>query len=149
LLLIWPARNFDVTSAKTEAPAAPQSLEAQPPPVAERQQPVKRRVLQYNELEDGIQLLPSYARSLLKVRVPVRVILASTKLPLQRVEELGPGSIIQFRKSCDETLSLEVGGCTVAAGEAVKVGDKFGLWITSIEMPAEDFDPIRPASTGE
>jgi flagellar motor switch/type III secretory pathway protein FliN len=46
--------------------------------------------------------------------------------------ELGPGSIIKFDKTCDELLELSIGNRTVARGEAVKVGDKFGLRISGL-----------------
>jgi flagellar motor switch protein FliN/FliY len=88
--------------------------------------------------------LPEYTRSLLRIRVPVVVTLAEKRQPLRRVVELGPGSIIQFKKSCEEMLDLSVGGHRVACGEAVKVGDKFGLRITSIVLPDERFRPVRP-----
>ena len=91
--------------------------------------------------------LPSYSRSLLRIRVPVTVTLAAKRQPVSRIVELGQGSIIQFEKPCDETLDLQVGGHTIAAGEAVKVGDKFGLRITSIILPGERFLPLvhRPS----
>jgi flagellar motor switch protein FliN len=91
------------------------------------------------EVADGIERLPPYIRSLLKVQVRVRVTLAATKQPLQRILELSPGAILQFNKACDEPLTLEVGERPVAVGEAVKVGDKFGLWIKSISLPGERF----------
>ena len=83
--------------------------------------------------------LPVYSRSLLRIRVPVVVTLAQNRQPLGRIVELGPGSIIHFDKSCENSLELEVGGHCIAAGEAVKVGDKFGLRITSIVLPGERF----------
>lgn len=92
-----------------------------------------------------IEELPAYTRSLLKIRVPVIVTLAEKRQPLKRIIELGPGAIIQFDKSCDETLDLQVGDHRVAVGEAVKVGDKFGLRITSMALPDERFEPLRPA----
>jgi flagellar motor switch protein FliM len=52
---------------------------------------------------------------------------------------LVPGAILQFEKMCDETLSLEVGDHRVAEGETVKVGDKFGLRVTSMVLPGERF----------
>ena len=72
------------------------------------------------------------------------VTLAEKRQVLGRIVELGPGSIIQFEKSCDETLQLVVGGHTVACGEVVKVGDKFGLRITSMVMPGERFQKVMP-----
>jgi flagellar motor switch/type III secretory pathway protein FliN len=88
--------------------------------------------------------LPEYTQSLLHVRVPVVVMLARKRQTLGRIVELGPGSIIQFEKSCEEMLELEAGGQPIALGEAVKVGDKFGLRITSIILPDERFKPVEP-----
>ncbi len=86
--------------------------------------------------------LPPYTRSLLRIKVPVVVTLAEKRQRLSRIVELGPGSIIQFAKSCEEMLELEVGDQAVACGEAVKVGDKFGLRITAIVLPDERFSPV-------
>jgi len=89
-----------------------------------------------------MQELPSYSRSLLRIQVPVIVTLASKRQPLGRIIELGPGSIIHFNKSCEEMLDLEVGGQSVAQGEPIKVGDKFGIRLTSLVMPNERFLPL-------
>ncbi|MCR4412283.1 MAG: FliM/FliN family flagellar motor C-terminal domain-containing protein [Thermoguttaceae bacterium] len=88
--------------------------------------------------------LPNYARSLLRIQVPVVVTLAQKRMHLGRVLEWGPGSLIQFDKSCEEMLELSAGGHPIAVGEAVKVGDKFGLRITSMILPDERFQPVRP-----
>lgn len=90
----------------------------------------------------GGAALPTYTKSLLQITVPVTVTLAAQKLPLFRVVELGPGSLLQFEKSCEELLQMEVNGQPVAMGEAVKVGDKFGLRVSSIILPDERFFPI-------
>ena len=76
--------------------------------------------------------LPGYSRSLLKIELPVSVTLAQKKMPLQNVLELVSGTIIQFDKQYDEPLTLEVAGHQIAEGEAVKVGDKFGIRLTAI-----------------
>ncbi len=86
--------------------------------------------------------LPLYSRSLLRIRVPVVVTLAQKRQALSRITELGPGAIIQFDKSCEETLELDVGGHAVAVGDAVKIGDKFGLRITSMVLPGERFETV-------
>ncbi len=118
---------------RAEPPAAPRSIGGKPAP---QQRPSR------------IEQLPAYTRSLLKISVPVIVTLAEKRQPLKRIIELGPGAIIQFDKSCDETLDLQVGEHRVAVGEAVKVGDKFGLRITSMALPEERFEPLRPAQPG-
>src|SRR5437868_1867501 len=88
------------------------------------------------------QRLPSYTRSLLHIEVAVVVTLAAKKQVIGQILELGPGSIIHFDKSCDEMLDLSVGEHRIAQGEAVKVGDKFGLRVTSLILPDERFKPV-------
>jgi len=90
----------------------------------------------------GLSRLPIYARSLLRIQVPVSVRLASKRQKIGQVVQLCPGSIISFDKTCDEMLDLLAGGCRVGLGEAVKVGDKFGLRILSISMPHERFGRV-------
>lgn len=89
-----------------------------------------------------LQCLPAYSRSLLKIQVPVTVTLAKSRQPIRNIVDLVPGSILQFNKTCDETLTLEVGNQPVAEGETVKVGDKFGIRVTSMVLPDERFFPV-------
>jgi flagellar motor switch protein FliN len=84
------------------------------------------------QAHDPIQGLSSHTRGVLKVTVPIRVTLASQRKSVQEIIELGPGSILSFDKTCDEPMDLMVGNHTLAQGEVVKVGDKFGLRIRNI-----------------
>ena len=136
-ILIWPVRKPMAALAvseekpKTAAPSAPAAASAsQDKPTARQRRSA------------SIHDLPQFAKSLLRIQVPVVVTLAQNRQSLGRILELGPGSIIHFEKSCDETLDLEVGGRRIAAGEAVKVGDKFGLRITAIALPDERFHKV-------
>jgi flagellar motor switch protein FliN/FliY len=96
------------------------------------------------EFAQQLAQLPPYARSLLRIELPVVVTLAHLKHPVNRVLELAPGTILHFNKPCDEPLTLAVGRCDVAVGETVKVGEKFGLRITSMVMPEEHFESVQP-----
>jgi len=146
--------NPEIASDAPAAEDAPASLSE----LAESQQtvvnqplesePAQKPRVQYTDIDDGIRRLPPYAKSLLKVRVPVTVTLASAKYPVSQILELGPGSIIQFNKPCEDNLTLEVGDHSIARGEAVKIGDKFGLWITSMTMPDERFWVIHGRRSG-
>lgn len=91
--------------------------------------------------------LPTYTRSLLKISVPLSVTLAAKRQPVGQILELGPGSIIQFDKSCEEMLDLNVNNLPIARGEAVKVGEKFGLRVLSLILPGERFKPITPPAS--
>ncbi|HZN32548.1 MAG TPA: FliM/FliN family flagellar motor switch protein [Pirellulaceae bacterium] len=95
------------------------------------------------EMAERLQRLPAYSRSLLRIAVPVVVTLAMTRRPVSSVLNLAPGTILQFSKPCDEPLTLSVGGCDVAVGDTVKVGEKFGLKITSMVMPVEKFETVQ------
>ena len=86
--------------------------------------------------------MPPYTRSLLNIQVPISVILATKRQPIEQIIDLGAGSIIHFDKSCEEMLDLYVGQHRVAKGEAVKVGEKFGLRIMSVILPEERFQPV-------
>jgi flagellar motor switch protein FliN/FliY len=106
--------------------------------------PLAAKVGSDRELAHRLAQLPPYARSLLRIEVPVVVTLAKTRQPMSRVLELAPGTILHFSKAFDEPLTMSVGGCDVAVGEAVKIGDKFGLRIASMAMPEEKFEAVRP-----
>jgi flagellar motor switch protein FliN/FliY len=69
---------------------------------------------------------------ILQLQVPVIVRLAGRKLALSEVMRLGQGSIIEFFKRSDEPLELLINNRVIALGEAVKVGENFGLRITQI-----------------
>lgn len=69
---------------------------------------------------------------ILRLQVPVIVKLAERKLALSEVMRLGVGAIIEFSKSSDEPLELLINNKPIGLGEAVKVGENFGLKITNI-----------------
>jgi flagellar motor switch/type III secretory pathway protein FliN len=96
-----------------------------------------------SETSEHLARLPAYSRSLLRIEVPVVVTLATTRLPVSRILDLGPGAIVHFDKSYDSPLTLSVGACEVAVGEAVKIGERFGIRISSMVMPEEKFEPVQ------
>ena len=71
-------------------------------------------------------------RRILQLEVPVIVKLAERKLTLAEVMRLGQGAIIEFSKASDEPLELLVNNKTIGLGEAVKVGENFGLKLTHV-----------------
>jgi flagellar motor switch/type III secretory pathway protein FliN len=105
--------------------------------------PAKGAAADADESAQHLARLPAYSRSLLRIEVPVVVTLAMTRLPVSRITDLGPGAIIHFDKSYDGPLTLSVGSCEVAVGEAVKIGERFGIRISSMVMPREKFEPVR------
>lgn len=134
MTIVWPA------SQASNVAVTPIEVEEDTPAKADvTHENIKPRPRDSSSLEN----LPVYARSLLKVEVPVTVKLAAKKQTVDEILRLGAGSIIQFDKSCEETLEMDAGGHRIAEGEAVKVDDKFGLRITSMILPDERFQAVR------
>jgi flagellar motor switch protein FliN len=69
---------------------------------------------------------------ILRLRVPIIVKLAERKLNVHEVMRLGTGAIIEFFKSSDEPLELLINNKVIGVGEAVKVGENFGLRLTQV-----------------
>ena len=69
---------------------------------------------------------------ILRLQVPVIVKLAERKLTMSEVLRLGVGAIIEFSKASDEPLELLINNKPIGVGEAVKVGENFGLRITQV-----------------
>ncbi len=131
LSFLWPVAKHTELLAKSEAAEATPQAPVDPGPSAT------------DDSWDDLSRLPRYARSFLKVQVPVSVNLASQKLTVQDIRELVPGAMIKFDKSCEELLDLVVCDQPIAAGEVVKVGDKFGLRIRNMILPQEQFIAIK------
>jgi flagellar motor switch protein FliN/FliY len=69
---------------------------------------------------------------ILHLQVPVIVKLAERRLAMSEVLRLGVGAIIEFSKANGEPLELLINNKAIGLGEAVKVGENFGLRITQI-----------------
>jgi flagellar motor switch protein FliN/FliY len=74
----------------------------------------------------------SELQRILHLQVPVIVKLAERKLNVNEVMRLGNGAIIEFVKRNDEPLELLINNKVIGLGEAVKVGENFGLRITQV-----------------
>jgi flagellar motor switch protein FliN/FliY len=71
-------------------------------------------------------------RRILNVRVPVIVRLAGRDLAVGEVMKLSHGSILEMQKHCEEPLHLMVNNQVIGEGEAIKVGENFGLRLTAV-----------------
>jgi flagellar motor switch protein FliN/FliY len=80
---------------------------------------------------------------LLDVPLEVNVELGRTRVTIQDLLQLGPGSVIELDKVAGEALDILINGRLVARGEAVVVNDKFGIRITDIVSPQERIQRLR------
>lgn len=145
ITLLWPVANADAALAAPQAEATPAGAGATEAPAAADEKPAVSRVLRWRPLPArDLRDLPPNVLSALRVLVPVSVNLAGKKAPLRDVVELGPGSIITFDKPCDDPLEVTVGGRPFAQGDAVKVGERFGVRLKQMVLPDEHFRPMLP-----
>jgi flagellar motor switch protein FliN/FliY len=69
---------------------------------------------------------------LLDMNVPVTVAVGRTEIPIQRLLQLGPGSVIKLDKSIDAPADLYLKDSRFATGTIVIVNEKFAVRIKEI-----------------
>ncbi len=79
-----------------------------------------------------------------KVEVSIIVQLGERVMKLRDVISIIPGSILELPKSADEDLDLLVANKIIGSGEAVKVGENFGLRINHIGDLRERLEAMGP-----
>ncbi|MBK8977803.1 MAG: flagellar motor switch protein FliN [Planctomycetes bacterium] len=80
---------------------------------------------------------------LLDVPIPVTVEVGGTRMTLDEVLALVPGSVVRLDKKAEDPIDLRVNGKLVARGEVVMVDDSYGLRITRIVDPRERLESLR------
>jgi len=74
---------------------------------------------------------------LLDIPLQISVELGRRRMTVAEVLALGSGSVVELTKTAGEPLDIYVNDRLVAKGEAVMVGEKYGVRITTIESPSE------------
>ncbi len=71
------------------------------------------------------------------VRVQLSVRLAEKRMPLAALLQLSPGALVTFSKPCEDLLDIYIGNRQYAQGEAVKIGEHFGVKVNRLGPPPE------------
>ncbi|HNQ21968.1 MAG TPA: FliM/FliN family flagellar motor C-terminal domain-containing protein [Phycisphaerae bacterium] len=79
-----------------------------------------------------------------RLGVTLVVTLAERDMPIESVLKTTVGSIIEFDQAFDAELALSVGNCPIGVGQAVKVGENFGLRITRVGTVEERIQAMGP-----
>jgi flagellar motor switch protein FliN/FliY len=69
---------------------------------------------------------------LMGVKLPIRVLMGHTQLPLREIARLGGGSVVELDCSPDSPVDVIVNDRLIAQGEIVVVGGNYGVRITRI-----------------
>lgn len=73
---------------------------------------------------------------ILDVKVEVTVELGRRRLSIADVLALAPNAMLEFFKRSDEPLDIRVNGRLIARGEAVVLGERYGVRVTEVVKPA-------------
>ena len=84
-------------------------------------------------------------RRILGLSVPVTVALAERDMPIKSILSLTVGSIIEFSIPFDADLTLRVANQPIGRGQAVKVGENFGVRMTAINDLHERIEALAGA----
>jgi flagellar motor switch protein FliN/FliY len=74
----------------------------------------------------------SAAPLLMGVKLPIRVSMGRTQLPLRDIARLAGGSVVELDCSTDDPVDIIVNDRLIAQGEIVVVGGNYGVRITRI-----------------
>ena len=73
--------------------------------------------------------------TIVKLIVPVIVHIGENDIPFEDVLALVPGAIIELHKSAEDELDLRINNKPIGTGQVVKVGENFGIRISSVNTP--------------
>jgi flagellar motor switch protein FliN/FliY len=81
--------------------------------------------------------MPADLNAILALEVPLIVEIASRRMPLAEAVNLTHGAIIEFPKQAESDLRILINNKAVGTGNAVKVGENFGVRIKGVGKLAE------------
>ncbi len=74
--------------------------------------------------------MASGLETILALEVPVIVQIAERVMTVDEVTAIAPGAIIELPKSANDDLEIRVNNKTIGTGNAVKVGENYGIRVT-------------------
>ncbi len=139
LLLVWPLTNPVLESVAPwpveEAAASSGSVEAVPAD-ASASSPAA-------PASGGSPAERQHRGRVLDVPVDLSVQIASKKFDVSQLRKITPGMLITFNKSCESLLDVFVADKLKFRGEAVKVGERFGIKINETNAQVVRDQPIQ------
>ncbi len=74
---------------------------------------------------------------ILDIPVTLSMEIGQTRISISELLKLSRDSVIELQRMADEPMDVLVNGTLVAHGEAVVVGDRFGIRLTDVISPQE------------
>lgn len=134
------------TSDQSAPDAQPTSPETEPasPDDPDSAQPTPFKLPKSGVMATSQPHSPPDPTRILTLQVPVIVRLAERQMKLSEILNLTTGAIIEFEKSADSELELMINDQCIGQGQAVKVGENFGLRVTYIGTVHERIRAMGP-----
>jgi len=79
-----------------------------------------------------MSLMPTDVGAILRIEVPVIVLIGRHTLSVEEVRALSPGAILELPTTTDDDLEILINNQPIAMGQAVKVGENFGVRLTCV-----------------
>jgi len=89
-------------------------------------------------LEAGLEML-------LDVSVELTVEVGRTRLPIEEILRLKPGSVVRLTREANEPVELRINGKLIAHGEVVIVGENYAVRVVQIVDPSHRTMAMRPS----
>lgn len=124
--VIWPLTNVPVAETASAEP------DPAPEPAA-TQSAQKAAAAPAAAMSSGHNPL----NRITKLPVQAIVKLASKKIEMNQLLSICPGSLITFDKACEDPLEMYINNQVYCLGEAVKIGENFGLKIDKVGFHKE------------
>lgn len=96
---------------------------------------------QLAEKESGAE--PRSMDMLMDINLPISIELGRTKMTVQEILNLGPGSVVELNKLAGEPVDVKVNHKTIALGEVVVVDENFGVRVTQLMSPADRIKSLQ------
>ena len=109
----------------------PESRASMPPPnVQSKQKPIDEKHFTTSQPDESLERV-------LSIALMVHVELGRKKIPVSKLLKLGAGQVVELEATAGSPLLIYANNTLIAEGEAVVVGDRYGIRVTDIVSPAE------------
>jgi flagellar motor switch protein FliN/FliY len=92
----------------------------------------RAQFMQLEELAAASNLPPLELQRMADIKVKVKVLLGSTKLPLEKILEFNPGKVVELDRLAGEPVDIFANDRHIARAEVVILNDNFGVKILEI-----------------
>ncbi len=82
--------------------------------------------------------------SILRIEVPLVVVLGERTLEMHAVRQWVPGSILELPINAESDLEVRINNRRIASGSAVKLGENFGIRLTTTLGQTERIEAMGP-----